>query len=291
MAKITSNTKTSHLYKILYDYAIVTIGALLTAIGAHFFKFPNNFSFGGVTGLCVMIGEISSLSPAEANLVINSFLLVLGFITLGRSFGVKTVYATVIISAGISLLDLLYPLMSPLTSQPFMELLYAVALPGIGSAMLFQVEASGGGTDIIALIIKKHSSINIGNALLVADCLIVIASFFVFGIETFLLSVMGMVTKSLVVDNFTHSLNLSKVYNVVCDNPKKVCDFIEKTLHRGATINECEGAFTHAKRYNVMTVLKPRQGYQLQQFLDETMPQSFVTITNTSEIIGKGFHR
>jgi uncharacterized membrane-anchored protein YitT (DUF2179 family) len=291
MAKLKFDNERPQVLQVVYNYVMTTSGALLTVIGAHFFKFPNNFSFGGVTGLCVMIGEATSLSPAEANLVINSFLLLLGFITLGRSFGVKTVYATVVISAGLSLLDYFYPLTTPLTNQPFMELLYAVALPGVGSAMLFQVGASGGGTDIIAMIIKKHSSINIGIALLSADCLIVFASFFVFGVETFLLSCMGMVTKSLVVDKFAHTLNLSKVYNVVCDNPNLLCEFIEKSLHRGATVTECEGAFTHTRRYNVMTVLKPRQGYQLQQYLDKSMPKSFVTITNTSEIIGKGFHR
>lgn len=291
MVKYTGKKIPTPFQQGVYNYVIITVGSLLTVIGAHFFKFPNKFSFGGVTGLCVMIGEVTRLSPGQANFIINMVLLVIGFITLGKSFGIKTVYATIVISFGLWGLDQVYPVLTPLTNQPFMELLYAVALPGVGAAMLFQVGSSGGGTDIIAMIIKKHSSINIGKALLVADCLIVIASFFIFGIETFLFSAMGMVTKSLVVDNFAHSLNLSKVYNVVCDNPDHVCEFIKTYLHRGATVSECEGAFTHKKRYNVMTVLKPRQGYQLQQYLDKSAPKSFVTITNTSEIIGNGFHR
>lgn len=276
--------------RTVYDFSMITLGSLLTVIGAHFFKFPNNFSFGGVTGLSVMIAQISKLSPGQANVLINVFLLLIGFVVLGRSFGVKTVYATVIISLGLSLLDVFFPVLSPLTEEPFLELFYAVALPGIGAAILFQVNSSGGGTDIIALIVKKYFSINIGNALLAADCFIVVASYFVFGVETFLLSIMGMVTKSLVVDNYVYKLNLSKVYNVVCDDPEPVCQFIQKNLHRGATISECEGAFTHEKRYNVMTVLKPHQGNLLQRFLDKTAPKSFITITNTSEIIGKGFH-
>ncbi len=277
--------------RTIHDFAMITLGSFLTVIGAHFFKFPNNFSFGGVTGLSVMIGYVSTLSPGQANVIINVFLLLVGFVTLGKSFGLKTIYATIVISVGLSLLDIFYPVITPLTGEPFLELLYAVALPGIGAAILFQVNSSGGGTDIIALILKKYFSINIGNALLVADCFIVIASYFVFGVETFLLSTMGMFTKSLVVDNYVYRLNLSKVYNVVCDDPEPVCKFIQKTIHRGATISECEGAFTHQKRYNVMTVLKPHQGNLLQKYLDKTAPNSFITITNTSEIIGKGFHR
>ncbi len=274
---------------ILKEYTIITIGVILTVLGTYFFRFPNNFTFGGVTGLCVMIAEKTSLSAGQTNAIINAFLLVLGFITLGKGFGVKTIYATILISLGLSLLDVLYPMATPITNEPLLELLYAVALPGVASGLLFSVGASGGGTDIVAMIIKKHSNINIGTALLVADSVITFGALWVFGIQTFLFSVAGLLTKSLVVDNIIEGMNLCKVFNVICKKPEKVCDYITHTLHRGATISEAQGAFSHEKQYIVMSVMKPSQGYMLQQYLKKVEPDAFITITNTSEIIGKGF--
>lgn len=287
MKKSLSKAKVADTAK---QYSLITVSTLLIIAGSHFFKFPNNFTFGGVTGLSVVVGKIGLMSPSTANFILNMILLVLGFLFLGKSFGVKTVYASVLLSVGLSVMDKVWPLPQPLTDEPMLELIFAIALPGLGSAILFNIGASGGGTDIIAMILKKYTRINIGMALMISDFLITITAIFIFDVKTLLFSLLGMLTKSLVIDNVIESINLCKYFNVVCTNPEPICQFITQKLKRSATLLEAEGAFSHQKKYLVLTVLRRPQAILLRKYVKEVEPTAFVMITSTSEIIGKGFH-
>ncbi len=271
------------------EFILLTFSTLSIVIGVYFFKFPNNFSFGGVTGLAIIIGKISTVTPSTVTFVINMILLVVGFIFLGKGFGVKTVYVSILTSIGLTFMENIYPLIEPLTNETLLELIFAVFLPAFGSAILFNIGASSGGTDIIAMILKKYTSFNIGSALFVTDLFIALAAFIVFDIKTGLFSFLGLMTKSLVVDGVIESINLCKYFNVVCDNPQPICDYITHELHSTATICNAEGAFTHNKKFIIFTLLKRNQAVQLRNFVKTTEPNAFVLISNTSEIIGKGF--
>lgn len=157
---------------ILKEYFLITVSSVLIIGGVYFFKFPNNFSFGGITGLAIILGKVTPFSPGTVNLFLNFLLLIVGFLVLGRSFAIKTVYASVLLSVGLSGMEYLFPMQKPLTDQPLLELIFAVALPAFGSAVLFNIGASSGGTDIIALILKKYTSFDIGRAVLISDLLI-----------------------------------------------------------------------------------------------------------------------
>ena len=178
----------------------------------------------------------------------------------------------------------------PLTDQPLLELIFAIALPSIGSAVLFNIGASSGGTDVVAMIMKKYTSFNIGNALLVTDFFITVAGFFVFDIQTGLYSFLGLALRSFMIDGFIESLNLSKYFNVVCKNPQHICDFIKDDLHRSATIVEAKGAFSGEDKFIIFTVLNRLEAVRLRNYIKENSPDAFLLISNTSEIIGKGFH-
>jgi len=280
------NEKVKHA---VIDYAIITVATLLLVVGVYFFKFTNNFSFGGVTGIAVVLSAVFSGTAGTYTFVINMALLVLGFIFLGKSFGAKTVYVSVLTSVGLSALEVICPLSKPLTSEPVLELIFAILLPSLSAAILFNIGASGGGTDIIAMILKKYTSVPIGTALFLVDVFIVVASCFVFDIQTGLFSLTGLLAKSLVIDNVIESINLCKAFMIVCDNPQPVCDFICNKLNRSATIYNAEGAFTHNKKTIILTVMKRGQAVQLRNYVREVEPNSFITIFNSSEIIGKGF--
>ncbi len=178
----------------------------------------------------------------------------------------------------------------PLTDQPLLELAFAIALPSIGSAILFNIGSSSGGTDIVAMIMKKYTSVDIGKALLATDFFITLAGCFVFDIETGLYSFLGLALRSFMIDGFIESLNLSKYFNVVCTSPKPICDFINEKLHRGATIVEAKGAFSGEDKYIIFTALNRVEAIRLRNFIKEHSPDAFLLISNTSEIIGKGFH-
>lgn len=262
----------------------------MMAFGVYFFKFPNNFTFGGITGLAILVAKFSPFTAAGFNLAANIILLIIGAVFLGRKFGFATAYCSLLLSFSLWGLERVYPMTAPLTDQPLLELIFAVALPSVGSAFLFNMGASSGGTDIIAMILKKYTRVNIGNALLVTDFFITLATFFVFDIRTGLFSVLGLLIRSTMIDGFIESLNLSKYFTVVTSNPKPICDFIKDDLHRGATIVLAQGAFSGKDKYMVLTALNRMQSVKLRNYVNEHDPKAFMLITNTSEIIGKGFH-
>jgi len=273
----------------LFEYTMITVAAILLVVGVHFFKFPNNFSFGGVTGMAVVFSAVTPFSAGTINFVINMALLVLGFVFLGRDFGIKTVYVSVLISLGLSGLEKLYPMQRPMTSEPVLELVFAIVLPALSSAILFNIGASGGGTDIIAMILKQHSTINIGTALFLVDLFITVAACFIFDAQTGLFSFCGLMAKSLVIDTAIENINLCKYFTIVCDKPDLICDFIHEELLRSATIFQAEGTYMHNKKYVILTVMKRGQAVQLRNYIKINEPDAFMMITNSSEIIGKVF--
>ena len=271
-------------------FLMLTLSTLLIAAGTYFFKFTNNFTFGGVTGLAVLIARTGVISAGDFNLIMSMILLVIGLVILGKKFAAKTAYCSILLSVALSVMERIWPMSGPLTDQPMLELCFAIALPALGSAILFNIGASSGGTDIVAMILKKYSSFDIGRALLLSDALITAAGFFVFDIETGLYSVLGLTIRSFMVDTFIESFNLSKYFNVVCDHPEPICDFIVHTLGRSASVFEAKGAYSGKEKHIILTALNRVQAVRLRNYIKATEPTAFILISNTSEIIGKGFH-
>ncbi len=275
----------------LKEYLLITAGVLLVVTGVYFFKFPNNFSIGGVTGIAILLSRIfgESISSGTLVLIINIILLMIGYLFLGRSFGNRTAYGSILMSVSLRLLESIYPMEGPLTGEPVLELAFAVILPAVGAAILFNIGSSTGGTDVIAMMLKKYSSIDIGRALLMTDFLLTVAAFFVFGIQTGLLSILGLLLKTTLVDIVIESLNLNKYFTIICENPEPICEFILQKIHRSATVIDAEGAFTHSNKKIILAVMNRTQAVNLRKFIKQTEPEAFLLITNTSEIIGKGF--
>ena len=235
------------------EWLMITVGILVMSAGIYFFKFPNHFSTGGVTGISIVLGHyIPSMTPATFVTVINVSLLILGFLVFGRSFGIRTVYASLLMSGVLQLLEIVCPLDVPMTSQPLLELMFAVGLPAVGSAILFNLDASSGGTDIVAMILRKYTSLNIGIALLCTDTVITLSACVAFGMETGLFSVLGLIV-------------------------------------RGATRLHGEGVYTHEGKTVLMTVVSRHEAVKLRNFIKSSDPGAFMIITSSTEIIGNGF--
>ena len=275
--------------RTIEEYAVLTLATLIMVFGIYVFKFPNNFSFGGVTGIAIVLSKFLPGTPGNITLMINIVLLLLGFILLGKGFGIKTAYVSILMSVGLSLAEVWFPMEKPLTTEPVLELIYAIVLPAFSSAIFFNMNASSGGTDIVAMILRKHTKLNIGSALFFSDMLIVILSCFVFDMQTGLFSLSGLLAKSLVVDNVIESINLCKYFTIICEDPDPICDFIMNTLHRSATVYDAEGTYEHRKKKVIITIMKRSQAVELRNFIRRTQPSAFIAITNSSEIIGKGF--
>lgn len=274
----------------LNDFFISNAGTLLTAVGSYFFKFPNNFSTGGVTGISVVMTHyFPGLSNGTIVSVINIALLIVGLLLLGKGFGFKTFYVTVAFSAMLKILEVIWPMTQPLTDQPFMELLLGVFLPAWGSALLFNIGSSTGGTDIIAMIVKKYFKCHIGRALLIVDFFITLMTFVAFGPETGLFSMVGLFIRSFAVDLFLENMNTYKYFTIITDKPQEIYSYITDVLHRGATVYQAEGLYKHTEKTVIMTAQGKKQALHLQDVIRQKDPHAFVLVTNTSEIIGKGF--
>ena len=268
----------------------LNLGTLLTAAGVYFFKFPNHFTTGGVSGISILVAHfLPQVTTATLNLILNLALLLVGAAFLGKSFGLRTAYSAVMSSLLTLFFEKIIPMSAPMTSQPVLELMFAVGLPAFGAAMLFNVDASSGGTDIIAMLVKKYSHMNIGLALGIADLLVALGACVTFGMETGLFSLFGLFMKSYMVDAVMDNLRTFKVFQIITENPDPICEFIMEKLHHSATITEGRGSYTHEERKIVMAVVNRSQAIRLQMFVRATDPHSFITITTTSEIVGKGF--
>ena len=265
-------------------------GLSLTAIGIVLFKTPNHFAFGGTSGLSILLASLfPQFNVGGFMWVINVLLVVLGYIFLGIGCMGLTVYSSFALSFFVSVCEVIWPLTAPLTSDTLLELVFAVLLPAVGSAIVFDIGASTGGTDIVALILAKHTSLEIGKALMVSDILIVAGAGVKFGIATGMYCVLGLIGKAFIVDGVIESINLRKVCTVVTAQPDKVQQFILKELNRSATVEQAYGAYTHRELSVLMTVLTRREAARLRDFLRANDRKAFITIVNSSEIIGKGF--
>ena len=290
MRRMERSTRMQKIKTTFVTYSILTLASLIMISGIYVFKFPNNFSFGGVSGIAIVLSAMVPFSAGTINLVINMLLLVLGFVFLGRGFGIMTTYVSVLMSVGLSFLEQVFPLSEPLTNEPMLELIFAIALPAFSSAILFNMGASSGGTDIVAMIMKKYSRMsNIGTPLFLIDLFIVVMACFVFDIKTGLFSLTGLLAKSLVIDGVIENINLCKHFTIICNDPEPICDYIHYQLNRSATLFEGEGTYEHKKKYIILTVLKRGQAVELRNFIRSREPNAFITIMNSSEIIGKGF--
>lgn len=223
----------------------------------------------------------------------HSFLcgVALGFLLLDKGFGLRTVYCSLLYSGLVQVFEWLCPLDGPLTGELMLELFFAVLLPALGSAILFNLDASTGGTDIAAMILKKYSGTDVGRALLYTDIVIAAAALFIFGITAGLCSLLGLVLKSVLVDSVIESLNRRKAFIIITSDPRMVSGFITHDLARGATIWRAQGAYTLEEHWVVLTVLTRGQAVLLRRYLKEHDPHSFMIVTNSSEIFGKGFLR
>ncbi|MGB8455783.1 MAG: YitT family protein [Anaerocolumna sp.] len=273
------------------EYLFITLGVELVVIGVYFFKFPNNFIIGGVTGLANLLSSIigPAISSGTIVLIINLLLLGVGYLFLGRSFGNRTAYGSILMSVSLSLLEVIIPMKGPITQEPVLELAFAVILPAVGTAMLFNIGASTGGTDIIALLLKKYSNIDIGHSLLYSDLTLTLFAFVVFDVQTGLLSLLGLFIKSTLIDTVIENMNLNKYFTIICENPKPISAYILNHLHRSATIFDGKGAFSDKERKIILTVMNRSQAVLLRRYIKQIEPEAFILITNTSEIIGRGF--
>ncbi|MCL2351329.1 MAG: YitT family protein [Firmicutes bacterium] len=276
--------------KKLSNFAALNAGVFMVAFGIHVFRNPNGFATGGVSGLSLLLYSALPFIPMGAiMLALNLAILALGYALLGKEKAAASAYGTIALSAMVWLMELAWPIARPLTNQKFLELVFSVLIPGVGSSLVFKAGATTGGTDIVAFIIKKYSSMKITTAMLAADFFIASAAIFIFGVEAGLYSILGVCMRSFLMDSIMESLHIYKIMVIISERNAEIKEFINLRLDRGATVHRAYGAYTKDEKEVITTVLNRRQAAVLQKFIKDVDPKAFITISNSTEIIGNRF--
>ncbi len=278
------------MQKKIREFLLLNVGLMIVSAGIAYFKSPNNFATGGVSGISIIVLHfMPQVNLGIYIFIINMIFELLALAFLGKAFALKTLYSSFAVSFYVWLLTVIHPMSAPFTQDTMLELIFAIILPAIGSAIVFNLNSSTGGTDILAKILSKYSSINIGISLFLSDLAIVVAAGFVFGIRTGLYCALGLLMKGTLVDLVIDGLRIKKVVTIISCKHKDILQYIMVTIHRGATLYKAWGAYTNNEEDVIMTVLSRRQAVALRNYIRSVDPEAFITITNSSEIIGKGF--
>jgi len=276
--------------KVISEYLWIITGTVILTAGVNFFKIPNGFATGGVSGIGTILGKtLRLLTASEWITLINTLLLIIGFLVLGKTTGLRTAFCSLLYSGLTFVFEKIFPITTPLTNQPLLELVYAMILTSLGAAIIFNYGASSGGTDIVALILKKFTSLNVGKSLLIVDFFIAASSFAAFGVQAGLFSMLGLFSKAFLVDSIIDSINSCKYFVVITDKGEEVNEYILRELHHGATVVQAKGSYTGTEKIMIHTVCKRIEAIRLRQHIKLIDPHSFIIISTTSEIIGRGF--
>lgn len=298
---LSPREKRKKLWNNILYWIVLNLGVFLMAAGVFLFKGPNNFATGGVSGIAIIIARYTAsvpfLTQSVLNLIMNVALLLLGFIFLGRGCTFKTAYCSVMYTLEMYLMEWIMrwlgleqlSALNTLTDEKFLEFVYAMLLTGIASAILFNCNASSGGTDIVALIIKKFTRMDIGKALFVTDLLVACSTFVIFDITTGLYSLMGLFFKSFLVDGVIENIGKSKYVKIITSKPDLIAPFILEGIHRGYTSYKAQGGYTGEQKTVMLTVCKRAEALKLKIKIKGVDPAAFVIITDSHEILGKGF--
>ena len=275
--------------KKIKEYALTTLGIVLTAIALEYFFFPNDIAAGGVSGIALVINGVTGWNISIMVFILNIILFILAFVILGKGFGGKSIYATIMLSVVMELIEKVFnPGM--LTDNMFLASFFGSALLAMGSAIVFHQGASTGGTSILAAIISKFTSLGVGTSLLLNDSIICLLAINVFGIDKGLFGFFSLILIGLLIDKFIDGFNTCKQVFIITSKAEMVVNFINKDINRGCTVLNGKGGYTDSEVKIVYTVLSSNQFITLKSFIKENNPEAFITVNDSKEVLGLGFN-
>ena len=269
------------------EFIMITIATAIVAAAVFFFLVPSNVSVGSISGLAIVIGNFVPLQISAITMILNVGLLIIGFLFVGREFGGKTIYTSILLPVIIGILERVYPNNTSITGDPFQDMICYVFLVSIGLAMLFNRNASSGGLDIVAKLMNKFLHMDLGNAMSVSGMVVALSSGLVYDAKIVVLSVLGTYLNGIVLDHFIFGFNLKKRVCIVSERMEEIRQFILHGLHSGATIYEAYGAYNYDPRREIITIVDKNEYAKLMGFIERVDPNAFVTVYTVNKIIYK----
>lgn len=267
------------------ELIMITIATAIVAAAVFFFLIPSHVSVGSISGLAIVLGNFIPLPISAITMVLNVVLLVVGFLFIGREFGGKTVYTSILLPAIIGVFEVLFPNNTSMTADPFLDMLCYIFVVSIGLAMLFNRNASSGGLDIVAKLMNKYLRMELGKAMSLSGMCVALSSALVYDKKIVVLSVIGTYLNGIVLDHFIFGSNIKKRVCIISKKEEEIRQFILHELHSGATIYEAIGAYDFQKHREIITIVDKNEYSRLMSYIAKTDSDAFVTVYAVNEII------
>ena len=277
--------KKSNLLHNFKEFVIITFGAALVAVAVFFFMMPSKVAVGSASALAMVLANFIPLPMSVITLILNVLLLVAGFILVGSEFGAKTVYTSIMIPLFVGVFEWILPNFQSLTADPLLDVLCYILVVSIAMAVLFSLNASSGGLDIVAKIIHKYLRIDLGKAVSFSGIAVALTSAFCYDTKTVVLSVLATYFSGIVVDYFIFGLNIKRRVCIISPKLDEIVDYILHDLHSGATLYDGIGAYHNDPRKEVVTIVDKNEYRKLMEFVRKTDPKAFVTVYSVNEIL------
>ena len=270
--------------KLLLETVILTVAVAIIAAAVYFFLVPSHTSVSSISGLGIVLSNFVPLQLSAITMILNVVLLIIGFFTCGREFGVKTVYTSVMLPLFLGLFEIIFPNFGSMTDSQELDVLCYVLVVSVGLSILFNRNASSGGLDIVAKIMNKYLHMELGKAMSLSGMCVALSAALVYDKKTVVLSILGTYFNGIVLDHFIFDNNIKRRVCIITKKEEELRQFIIHDLHSGATIYEAIGAYNMEKRREIITIVDKGEYQKLMKFINQEDPKAFITVYNVSNM-------
>lgn len=277
--------KTKTDYKsILIEINILTIAIAIIAVAVYFFLVPSHTSISSMSGLGIVLSNFVPLPLSVITMILNVVLLIIGFFTCGKEFGLKTVYTSVMLPVFLGIFENIFPNTGSITNSQELDVLCYILVVSVGLSILFNRNASSGGLDIVAKIINKYFHMELGKAMSLSGMCVALSAALVYDKKTVVLSVLGTYFNGIVLDHFIFDHNIKRRVCIITKKEEELRQFIVRDLHSGATIYEATGAYNMEKRNEIITIVDKGEYQKLMKYINQEDPEAFITVYTVSDM-------
>ena len=269
---------------IVKETAILTAAVAIIAAAVYFFLVPSHTSVSSISGLGIVLSNFVPLQLSAITMILNVVLLIIGFFTCGREFGVKTVYTSVMLPLFLGLFEIIFPDFGSMTDSQELDVLCYILVVSVGLSILFNRNASSGGLDIVAKIMNKYLHMELGKAMSLSGMCVALSAALVYDKKTVVLSILGTYFNGIVLDHFIFDNNIKRRVCIITKKEEELRQFIIHDLHSGATIYEAIGAYKMEKRHEIITIVDKGEYQKLMKFINQEDPKAFITVYNVSNM-------
>ena len=277
--------KTKTDYKsILIEINILTIAIAIIAVAVYFFLVPSHTSISSMSGLGIVLSNFVPLPLSAITMILNVVLLIIGFFTCGKEFGLKTVYTSVMLPVFLGIFENIFPNIGSITNSQELDVLCYILVVSVGLSILFNRNASSGGLDIVAKIMNKYFHMELGKAMSLSGMCVALSAALVYDKKTVVLSVLGTYFNGIVLDHFIFDHNIKRRVCIITKKEEELRQFIVRDLHSGATIYEAIGAYNMEKRKEIITIVDKGEYQKLMKYINQEDPEAFITVYTVSDM-------